>query len=229
MNEKETTQKEERSVNVLLSVKIATTILKWIRCDQRNRYGLAKRHTTRIKAEGIGRFNFDNGQFKIESPSQDETIITVEPFEPESGFWDGPSMTWDMTLFGGKTPRKDGLFEASLDHDHSFRLADEIAKANNTTVEEVHAWANRVLQLEMKHYAKISSKVERGIIRRLLDFGAGYYSRIKKFVGKILPVLAAMAVGALVAGCIGCNFDELDEGDVEADPIEWTRPAEGTK
>lgn len=229
MNEKETTQKEERSVNVLLAVKIAATIIKWIKADRKNRYGLAKRHTTRIKAEGIGRFNFDNGVYKIESPTPDETTITAEPFDPETGYWDGSSMTWDMSFFDPNVPRKDGLFEASLDHDLTFTFAKEIANANDTTVEEVHAWANRVLQLEMKHYAKISSKVERGIIRRLLDFGAGYYSRIKKFVGKILPVLAAMAVGALVAGCIGCNFDELDEGEVEADPIEWTRPAEGTK
>ena len=223
----ETTTKEERSMKVLLAVKIATTILKWIRADGKNRYALLKRHTTRIKAEGIGLYQFDNGTYKIESPTPDETIITAEPFSADTGYWDGASMTWDMSLFDSKTPRKDGLFEASLDHDLSFTFAEEIAKANDTTVEEVHAWANRVLQLEMKHYAKISSKVERGIIRRLLDFGATRYSAIKKLIGRFLPVLAAVAVGALVAGCVGCSWDELDEGEVEADPIEWSRTAEG--
>lgn len=227
MNEKEekvVTVKETRSVEVVAAVKIAATILKWIRSDQKKKYGLKKRHVTKITAPGIGLYNFDNGQYKIESPSQDETIITVEPFEPESGFWDGPSMTWDMTLFGGKTPRKDGLFEASLDHDHSFRLADEIAKANNTTADEVRLWANRVLELEMKYYAKIKSKPERRLVRAILDALGNRYSRVKKWLGKhFLALVAALAVGA-AAGCAGCwpVFEGGDDGEVEADPIEWT-------
>lgn len=227
MNEIETTQKEERSVNVLIAVKIAATIIKWVRADGKNRYGLAKRHVTRIKADGIGLYQFDNGTYKIESPTPNETIITAEPFDPDTGYWDGSSMTWDMSLFDHKVPRKDGLFEASLDHDLTFTFAEEIARANDTTVKEVHTWANRVLQLEMKHYAKISSKVERGIIRRILDFGATRYSAAKKLFGRLFCALAITGAAVAVGGCIGCNWDELDEGEVEADPIEWTRTAEG--
>jgi len=226
MNEepKEVTVKEARSVEVVAAVKIAATILKWIRSDQKKKYGLKKRHVTKITAPGIGKYAFDNGQYKIESPTPDCTILTAEPFDPESGFWDGPSMTWDMTLFGGKTPRKDGLFEASLDHDLTFAFAEEIAKANNTTAHEVRLWANRVLQLEMKYYAKIKSAAERGLVRRVLDWGSGIYTVAKKYLGKfLLALVAALAVGA-AAGCAGCwpVFEGGDDGEVEADPIEWT-------
>lgn len=219
---KEVTVKEARSIEVVAAVKIAATIIRWIRNDQKKKYGLKKRHVTKIHAAGIGKYNFDNGQYKIESPTPDDTIITAEPFEPESGIWDGPSMTWDMSIFNGSVPRKDGLFEASLDHDETFHFAEEIAKANNTTAHEVRLWANRVLQLEMKYYAKIPSKTERGIVRRILDFGSGFYSVGKKLLRRFfLAAAVALAVGA-AAGCAGCWVLDGEEGEVEADPIEWT-------
>lgn len=212
--------REERSVNGILVARIIATAIKFVRNDQKKKYGLKTRHVSHIYADGIGKFNFDNGQYRIESPTPNETILTAEPFDPDSGIWDGPSMTWDMTILGGKTPRKDGLFEASLNHDEIFHFAEEIAKANDCTVEEVYEWANRILQLEMKYYAQINIPAERSLIRRILDFAAGHYSKIKKIVRHFLPMIGALVVGALVAGCVGCWPEE--EGTVVADPIDWT-------
>lgn len=211
----------ECTIPVKLIAKVASTAMKWIREDQANSYALLKRHVSRIHAEGIGCFNFDNGQYSIMSPTPNDVIITAEPFGASTHYWDGPSLTWDMSLFNKDEVRKDGLFEASLNHDLTFEFAEQIAKANNTTIEKVHLWANRVLQIEMKHYAKVKIKAERFLLRRILDFGASLYSKVRGKAGKTVVVVLGIAIMLTCCGCADFIIDE--DGTVEADPIEWSK------
>ena len=204
---------------ISIAASVTAAAIKAFRDDQKRRYSLVERHVTRIHAEGIGCFNFENDVYSIVSPTPDDTIITAEPFDASTGYWDGPSMTWDMSIFAKDKVRMDGLFEASLDHDLTFEFAEAIAKANNVSVDAVYLWANRVLQLEMKHYAKVSIKAERVGIRAILDYGAGIYSRLRKKFGHLVLAIAASLVTASCVGCASYLYDE--DGEVEADPIIW--------
>ena len=215
-------------LKITLAARVVAGIVHFFSEDQKHRYGLQETHVTRIKAPGIGLYQFDNGQYKIESPNPDETILTAQPFPASSGLWDGPSMTWDMSLLDPTKPRKDGLFEASLDHDLSYAFAEQIAKANGVPVKEVYLWANRVLQFEMAYYAKVRVRAERSLVRRVLDALGGPYSILKAFLRRIAPALAAAACLGLATGCAGCFLADPEEGveaQVEADPIVWTCPA----
>ena len=206
---------KERSFKVILAARILAGVIRYFKDDQRKKYALLARHTSHIHAEGIGRFSFKNDQMQILSPTPDDTIVVVEPFPAESGLWNGPDLLPNKL--------KDGTFEASLNHDLIWAFAREIAAKNGTTEVDVKLWSNQIFELEQRYYAKVKIRAERKLIRRALDWGAKHYSRIKAMLGRLfLALVAALAVGA-AAGCAGCwpLFEGGEDGEVEADPIEW--------
>lgn len=191
------------SATELLIATAATAAIKYLRADQSRSYALVERASVRIEGAGAGAFNFDDGSFRIYSPSPDVCVLTCEPFGADSGNWNGPDLLSDFKDLQAFETRTDGAFEASLYHDQIFKRAREIARANGVAEQTVLKWANGVMNAVQAAYAKEPTKGGwwRRVVYGVLEIGRPVYHPVKRFVKWLFALAAAVLLGA---GCDGC-------------------------
>lgn len=177
--------------------------IRYIRDDQERSYGLIERVSIRVEGAGAGAFNFDDGDFRIHSPTSDVAVLTCEPFLAASHNWNGPDMLRDFRDFRAFETRKDGAFEASLWHDQIFKRAKEIAKANGVSEQAVLKWANGMMAAIQAAYAQPGhdSPRWRRVVYSTLEIFRPVYHPVKRFVKWLFTLAAAVLLGA---GCDGC-------------------------
>ena len=186
---------------------VSSVVYKAIRKDRSNRYGLVQAvdygtvRTTRFKA-----FDFDNGVLQFIKEADDAFEMLIKPFTPESEIWDGTS-----NLPDGGTRDLDALLRASLGHDTIYKFAEQLAKAGNTTVEAILAFADDFFKISSDANG-CSPKVSKVIYHVLRNLGMLYH--------KAMKVLTLVAITVCPA-CVFENPSDFTSIEFPAPPIVW--------
>lgn len=186
---------------------VSSVVYKAIRKDRSNRYGLVYAvdygtvRTTRFKA-----FDFDNGVLQFIKEADDAFEMLIKPFTPESEIWDGTS-----NLPDGGTRDLDALLRASLGHDTIYKFAEQLAKAGNTTVEAILAFADDFFKISSDANG-CSPKVSKVIYHVLRNLGLLYH--------KAMKVLTLVAITVCPA-CVFENPSDFTSIEFPAPPIVW--------
>lgn len=161
---------------------------KAIEADQNHWYGLQYNVDYGVfKTSHFKGFDFINDYLVVEKVDDERVHIWIKSFPPEAKIWDGTSLLPDKG-----TKDLDALMKASLFHDVWYQYLEDLAKAADSTVGAMQAFADDVLKILGVGYGAKKSFIEP--IYQVLRFGGTLYHKVKK-------LLALIALALFVSGC----------------------------
>ena len=179
--------------------------LRYVRDDQRARYGLAEPVTVVLDGDGIGdaffagpnggrQVSVGGGVLVIDPISRNRVRLTANPFAPETENWNGPDVLPNNRY---------RTMLASLFHDLIWKYADEIAAALGCEGIDVLRWGNGILYALWVYASPYTrwGRFEAWWAWRTCEFAAPVYHRVKRRLR--LSAFVALAAGA--ASCAGCK------------------------
>lgn len=129
--------------------------VKYLVADYTSYLALLSDKPFNFSGAGCGILDFSNNVIEIQSVGHDQVKIMIHKFPASSKLWNGASIIHDA--WQGKK-YDDGRTEASLLHDVIWSYATFIAAANHMTVDEVKEWANNLLAITWRAYAKAKGR-----------------------------------------------------------------------
>lgn len=202
---------------------IIKSAVKYLRDDANRRYALLEPAIMRIEGDGAGRFFYSDNILAIEPDGPNAALISAQPFDADSGEWDGASIIPDADQGDAFD---DGRTEASLYHDLIYKRLGLIAACNRADEPAVREWADGVLVAVWAAYARRKGRGgRRARIMRRLAWRA-LRSPLHWIWRRISLILLVSAIGLSIIGCSSCSSPP-EWGASLIQPIVWSNAVPG--
>lgn len=167
-----------------------------VEADKQHWYGLSSIvDYGRIQTSRFPAFNYKDELWLIEKVDDDTMHFWLQPFDPETKFFDGTS-----NLPDGGTKSLDSLFRAAIFHDCGYARVEAISKATGIPEKELLAFFDDCLKLLAEGYG--ASKKLTNPVYQALRFGGSIYHKVMKWFALILVLLTC--------GCYSVKTTLLD-------------------